>query len=92
MKRGAVPLLPTTATTRAAVLTLFVVLLLAFFFDIRAAHADTFTVNSTNDPGTGGCNATECTLREAITAANTASGADTINFNIPDGVPPLGSR
>jgi len=43
----------------------------------------TFTVNSTADPGSGTCDATECTLREAITAANAAAGSDTIDFNIP---------
>jgi CSLREA domain-containing protein len=43
----------------------------------------TFTVNSTADPGSGSCDATECTLREAITAANAAAGTDTIAFNIP---------
>ncbi len=47
-----------------------------------------FTVNSTNDPGNGPCNAAECTLREAIIAAN-ANGAsqDTIQFNIPGAGP-----
>ncbi|HEY3026764.1 MAG TPA: Ig-like domain-containing protein, partial [Pyrinomonadaceae bacterium] len=45
----------------------------------------TFTVNSTADPGTGGCDLSECTLREAITAANAAAGADNISFNIPGG-------
>lgn len=42
-----------------------------------------FVVNSTNDPGNGTCNAAECTLREALIAAN-ANGAsqDTIQFNI----------
>ncbi len=43
----------------------------------------TFTVNSTGDAGTGGCNSTECTLREAIGVTNRVSGADTIRFNIP---------
>jgi CSLREA domain-containing protein len=43
----------------------------------------TFTVNSTADPGSGGCSGTECTQREAIAVANRVSGADTINFNIP---------
>lgn len=45
--------------------------------------AATFVVNSTNDPGNGPCNAAECTLREALIAAN-ANGAsqDTIQFNI----------
>jgi titin len=86
MKRDAVPLLPTTTTRAAAVLAFFVVVLLAFFFDIRLAHAATFTVNSTNDPGTAGCDATECTLREAIDATNANNNAptiDTIEFDIP---------
>jgi CSLREA domain-containing protein/uncharacterized repeat protein (TIGR01451 family) len=42
-----------------------------------------FVVNSVADPGTGTCDLTECTLREAINAANATSGADTIEFNIP---------
>ncbi len=40
----------------------------------------TFTVTSLSDPGNGVCDAT-CTLREAITAANNASGADMITFS-----------
>lgn len=50
--------------------------------------AAVFIVNSTNDPGNGPCNAAECTLREAIIAAN-ANGAtqDTIQFNIPGAGP-----
>src|SRR5215204_7483845 len=49
------------------------------------AAPSTFTVNSTADPGTGGCNATQCTLREAINAANANNNPtekDLINFNI----------
>jgi CSLREA domain-containing protein len=46
------------------------------------SYAATFTVNSTADPGTGVCDATECTLREAIIAANQNFGADIIAFNI----------
>ena len=38
-------------------------------------------VNSTNDPGDGACDAAGCTLREAITKANAAPGADTIIFD-----------
>lgn len=49
----------------------------------QAHIAATFTVNSRNDPGDGTCNAAECTLREAITAANATPGADAIVFNIP---------
>ncbi|MEZ4767078.1 MAG: right-handed parallel beta-helix repeat-containing protein [Caldilineales bacterium] len=50
--------------------------------------AVTFVVNSTNDPGNGPCNASECTLREAIIAANAnGSSQDTIQFNIPGAGP-----
>lgn len=41
-----------------------------------------FTVNSAADTNDGVCDVTNCTLREAITAANLTSGADTITFNI----------
>src|SRR5439155_25093640 len=45
-----------------------------------------FVVNSTADTDDGICNASNCTLREAINAANTSpnsGGPDTINFSIP---------
>lgn len=67
-------------------ITLTLVLALLFAEALTASPADaasTFTVNSTADPGTGSCDSTECSLREAITAANTNAGTDTINFNIP---------
>ncbi|MGH4000499.1 MAG: CSLREA domain-containing protein, partial [Pseudonocardiaceae bacterium] len=55
-------------------------------FGASPAHAvTTFTVNSTNDTN-GTCDATECTLREAINAANAAAnsgGPDAIEFDIP---------
>ena len=72
MRRRAVLLLVVMAATLAMVAS--------------PAWATTFTVNSTADPGTGGCNATECTLREAITAANASSTVDdTIEFDITTG-------
>jgi CSLREA domain-containing protein len=46
----------------------------------------TITVNSNADPGDGNCDASECTLREAILLANSNNNpgfADTINFAIP---------
>ncbi len=49
--------------------------------DACDTNLPSFVVNSTNDPGTGVCDATECTLREAITEANAAAGADTITFD-----------
>ena len=48
-----------------------------------ASGAATYVVNSTADPGSGTCDASECTLREAIAAANAAPGADSIHFSIP---------
>lgn len=44
-----------------------------------ADAAVTRTVNSNADPGDGTCDATECTLREAIAAA---SSGDTIDFSV----------
>ena len=56
------------------------VLTIACFLGMFAASAASgATVNSTADPGDGTCNATECTLREAIAAA--ASG-ETIDFSV----------
>jgi CSLREA domain-containing protein/uncharacterized repeat protein (TIGR01451 family) len=50
-----------------------------------AAVAATFTVNSSDDHNDGTCNAGDCTLREAINAANTNAGTDTIAFAIGSG-------
>jgi CSLREA domain-containing protein len=56
-------------------------------FGVGPAHAvTTFTVNSTNDTN-GTCDTSECTLREAIAAANSTAnsgGPDAIEFDIPD--------
>ena len=54
----------------------------SLLFASPAHAATTFTVNNTSEPGDGDCTATGCTLREAITAANAAPGADTIDFDI----------
>src|SRR5688500_4718441 len=42
----------------------------------------TFTVNRTDDHNDGSCDSLDCTLREAISAANSNVGADTINFSV----------
>jgi len=47
----------------------------------------TFTVNSTNDVNDGTCNASHCSLREAINASNANPDKDTIAFNIPGTAP-----
>jgi hypothetical protein len=52
------------------------VLMVSLLFGIRVTSAMTFTVINTNDSGAG-------SLRQAILSANTNSGLDTINFNIP---------
>jgi hypothetical protein len=39
-------------------------------------------VNSTTDPGSDGCDAVECTFREAVEAANANPGADEILFDL----------
>src|SRR5262249_5498665 len=46
-------------------------------------NSTTWVVNSANDADDGVCDATHCSLREAINAANANDGADTITFNIP---------
>jgi CSLREA domain-containing protein len=42
-------------------------------------------VNSTADPGTGGCTSQECTLREAIETTNSTTDLQTIAFDIAGG-------
>ncbi len=64
---------------RTALLALMVVARLT-------ASGGTFIVNSANDASDGVCDTTHCSLREAILAANGASGADTIEFAIDSGV------
>ena len=43
------------------------------------AHATNYVVNSIAEPGTGACDASECTLREAVDALS--SNGDTISFD-----------
>jgi CSLREA domain-containing protein len=50
-----------------------------------AQASTTFTVTNTADPGDGTCNASGCTLREAIEAANDTPGKDAIHFHIGGG-------
>ena len=50
------------------------------------AAAITFTVTKTADTSDSICDA-DCSLREAITAANANVGTDTIAFNMPDAGP-----
>jgi CSLREA domain-containing protein len=52
-------------------------------------QAATLTVNSLADPGNGTCDATECTLREAIAAA---APGDTIAFSVTGTIPLAGTQ
>src|SRR3954462_9703351 len=47
-------------------------------------HAASFVVSTANDHDDGTCNA-DCTLREAINAANASAGLDVISFSISGG-------
>ena len=60
-------------------------LIALFMAGASASDAAIFEVNTSTDPAvpiTVGCDATECTLREAITAANALAGADEVHFEI----------
>ncbi len=58
-----------------------VLLACAALLGANLVWAATFVVNNRFDAGTGGCTSGECTLREAIIAANATATADTINFS-----------
>ncbi len=61
----------------------FVAGMLGFLFLVpKSALAATYTVTKTADTNDGVCDA-DCSLREALAAANANAGADTIAFNIP---------
>lgn len=65
---------------------------LGVYWATPSAYSDatTFTVNSNADTDDGVCNAAHCTLREAINAANSNPGTDTIAFAIvAQGVPSI---
>ena len=55
-----------------------------------AAQAAEFTVNATGDHAADACDGTDCTVRDAIAAANAAAGADTIT--VPAGTYALSAR
>lgn len=56
---------------------LFATLLVLVSFVARADAASTFTVTTTSDGADGACNA-QCSLRDAVIAANATPGADVI--------------
>jgi uncharacterized repeat protein (TIGR01451 family)/CSLREA domain-containing protein len=49
---------------------------------VGALTPATYTVNASNDANDGTCNATHCSLREAIVATNGNPGRDTINLEL----------
>jgi len=53
----------------------------------ETVRAATYTVNTTDDVDDGTCDVAHCSLREAMNAANTSPGPDTIAFNIPGAGP-----
>ena len=71
---------------RAAIGVLLAACLLLMPSGARAAE---FTVNTTGDHAADACDATDCTVRDAIAAANAAAGADTIT--VPAGTYALSS-
>ena len=59
---------------------LIIVLLVLAIIPVTPVYAATFTVTKTADTNDGTCDA-DCSLREAIVAANATAGADTIILN-----------
>jgi CSLREA domain-containing protein len=62
------------------VIPILVALLLVPALQAEPAHAAHFQVTTTNDPAPGACTPDDCSLREAIIAANESSGPDTISL------------
>jgi CSLREA domain-containing protein len=56
---------------------------LTLLLGFGVAQATTYTVTTTADSSDGACTSSLCSLRDAITAANADTAADTINFSIP---------
>jgi CSLREA domain-containing protein len=69
---------------RLAAAALLLIVLLGVPTPVQAA---TYTVNTTDDADDGTCDARHCSLREALDAANSSPGSDTIRFNIPGAGP-----
>ncbi|HXJ63436.1 MAG TPA: CSLREA domain-containing protein, partial [Actinomycetota bacterium] len=59
----------------------------AWLASVPPVSASTLTVNTTGDTTDGQCNASNCTLREAITAANATAAKDTIQFALSSATP-----
>ena len=61
--------------------TLLMLLMFQAVLVVPAAYADEFIVTRTNDPSPDSCQANDCSLREAVIAANNSLGADSITFD-----------
>lgn len=66
------------ATRRPGLVALAAALIL-LLWPAATAGAATFNVNKTADTADGSCDPADCSLREAIVAANASGGADTVN-------------
>ena len=78
-------------TSQRWIPTIFILFAILFMFTMPpAGQASTFTVNSTSDHTPDGCDPLpdDCTLREAIDAANSTAGPDLITFSIDAGTDP----
>ena len=53
------------------------------------AHAATYIVNSINEPGDGTCDASECTLREAVDSLSADGDLITFDFSLGTASPPF---
>lgn len=72
---------------RPFVTRLLTVLVLVWCLPLDLAAQTTVAVNTTDDLDDGTCDATHCSLREAITASNNAADGGIITFNIPGSGP-----
>ena len=73
----------TSATPARRLAHLFALLTLLALMAVPAAPAraaETFVVTKTTDTNDGACSPTDCSLREAVIAANTAVGPDSITL------------
>lgn len=77
---------------REVVLAIVVLATLGVARDAALADSTSFTVNSNADPGNGVCDANECTLREALAAANASLGPDRITFAVGTGAITIAPR
>ena len=84
--------MPTRSGPSSLLILVAVAICLVLPASAQAGGPFVYTVNSSADTDDGACNnAPDCTLREAINAANTTLGLDEIRFNLvtPSAIKPL---